>query len=110
MAREEELRSLGYDIVSITSCEWKSMEESKNWYNTAEVQSKCTMNDILDAVRNDKLYGFVQCSLHVPEDDEEMIKKFSEFPPIFKNTEITMNDVGEHVSYTILIIILIISA
>ena len=91
MNREEELRSLGYKIISITSCKWKTMDESKIWYDTVQDKSTCTMIDILNAVRNNEIYGFVQCSIHVPE---EMIKKFSEFPPIFKNTEITTNDIG----------------
>ena len=37
--------------------------------------------------------GFVKVDIRVPDD---LIPTFSEFPPIFKNTEITMNDIGEH--------------
>ena len=53
----------------------------------------CTLKYILDAVRNDELFGLVKCDIHVPE---LLIEKFSEFPPIFKNTEIGMDDIGEH--------------
>ena len=31
--------------------------------------------------------------IHVKDED---VSKFSEFPPIFKNTEIKMTDIGEH--------------
>ena len=51
------------------------------------------MDDILQAIKDDKLFGFIKCTIHVPE---HLISKFSEFPPIFKNTEISMADIGEH--------------
>ena len=51
------------------------------------------MQTILDDVRNEKIFGFVECDIHVPND---LIDKFSEFPPIFKNTEITLTDIGDH--------------
>ena len=51
------------------------------------------MNDILNDVKNDKIFGFVECDIHVPHND---IEKFSEFPPIFKNCEITIADIGDH--------------
>ena len=38
-------------------------------------------------------FGFVKCDIHVPE---ELISKFSEFPPIFKNKEIPLSAIGEH--------------
>ena len=91
MEREAELKSLGYNVVSTTSCAWFKQDESKIWYHTNP--SICTMENILDAVRNDDLFGFVQCDIHVPE---HLIEKFSEFPPIFKNSEIKMQDIGEH--------------
>ena len=51
------------------------------------------MKDILDAVKCEELFGFIQCSIHVPS---HLVEKFSEFPPIFKNTEISMANIGEH--------------
>ena len=42
---------------------------------------------------NDELLGIVKYSVHVPE---HLIDKFSEFPPIFKNCEISLADIGEH--------------
>ena len=51
------------------------------------------MQNIEDAILSDELFGIVKCDMHVPED---RIQDFSEFPPIFKNVEITMQDIGEH--------------
>ena len=49
---------------------------------------------IFDAVRDRKLFGQVQCNIHVPDNLKE---KFSEMQPIFKNTVISRNDIGEFI-------------
>ena len=88
MEREDKIKSLGYKIVSITSCEWNKHPKSKEWYH--KIKSPiCNYVDIKNAIMNDESFGIVKCSLHVPE---HLIEKFSEFPPIFKNTEITIAD------------------
>ena len=46
-----------------------------------------------NAIMSGESFGFVKCDIHVPD---KLIEHFSEFPPIFKNTEITMDDIGEH--------------
>ena len=89
---EETLKSLGYNVVSITSCQWLKQSESKKWYSFAKEHTVITMNDILKDVKNDNIFGFVECDIHVPPED---IAKFSEFPPIFKNCEITIADIGD---------------
>ena len=91
--REEDLKSEGYNVVSITSCEWMKQPESKKCYSRERNPAVRTMNDILEDVKNDKIFGFVKCDLHTPNHLKE---KFSEFPPIFKNCEITLADIGEH--------------
>ena len=91
MERETNLRDLGYKVVSITSCEGKKREVSKIWYQP-QVADTCNIEDILDSVKNDEIIGFVLCSLHIPD---HQIDRFSDFPPICKNTEITLADIGE---------------
>ena len=91
--REQELRSLGYKLISITSCQWAKNPASKLWYQNENSDIVCTYEDILKGIMNDDLFGIVKYSVHVPE---HLVNKFSEFPPIFKNTEITIADIGEH--------------
>ena len=43
------------------------------------------MENIIDDIMTDKLFGFIKTS-----------EEFSEFPPVFKNCEITLADIGEH--------------
>ena len=50
-----------------------------------------TEPEILEAVQNDTLFGVVECDLHVPD---HLKPHFSEMPPIFKNTEISRDDIG----------------
>ena len=50
------------------------------------------MNDIINAVISGELFGYVKLSLHVPEN---LIPKFTDFPIIFKNTSIDLEDIGE---------------
>ena len=48
---------------------------------------------ILSEVRNERLFGCVEVGIHVPPHLKE---KFSEMCPIFKNTNISREDIGEY--------------
>ena len=72
---EAELRGLGYYTATEPS-------------NTS-----CRMENIINAVKCEEPFGFIQCHIHLPL---HFIEKCSEFPPIFKNTEISMADIGEY--------------
>ena len=100
--REQYIRDLGYNLVSTTSCEWLKCPESKEWYSIPDnnqdsspspLHPPISMEDILDDIVNDRLFGFVKVDIHVPS---ELVSRLSDFPPIFKNTEITMADIGDH--------------
>ena len=95
MQREEELRELGYNVISTTSFEWFATEVSKIWYHSTvePFNTSCSMEDIIDAVKGGDLFGFIKCSIHVPQ---HLIETFSELPPIFQNTEIGMAGDAEH--------------
>ena len=51
-----------------------------------------TLQTILDAIKNEKLFGCVECDIHVPE---HLRDNFSEMCPIFKNTDVSRDDIGE---------------
>ena len=46
---------------------------------------------LLEQLKSDKLFGYVQCDIEVPE---ELKEKFAKFPPIFKNTNVGRHDIG----------------
>ena len=41
----------------------------------------------------DELFGFAKCDVHVPDERKEF---YSQFPPVFKNVEVSNNDVGPY--------------
>ena len=53
---------------------------------------KPTEADILQAVVGDKLFGFIEVDIEVPE---ALRPKFEQFPPVFKHAEVTIDDVGD---------------
>ena len=104
LERDQEIRDAGYTLETITSCEWKKIPESENFYPPLREENDPseTENDgtetitkecILDDVQNERVFGFIKVDIRVPE---HLISTFSEFPPIFKNTEIKLNDIGDH--------------
>ena len=50
-------------------------------------------NQIIQYIQDDRLFGFVECDIEVPDHLKDY---FSEMTPIFKNTEVSLNDVGQH--------------
>ena len=91
MKRERIIRNLGYKIETITSCEWNTDPRSNETIDI--VPTCCTQQDIIQGVISGESFGFIKCDVHVPD---HLISRFSEFPPIFKNTEIPLSAVGEH--------------
>ena len=47
---------------------------------------------LLEEIKKGKLFGYVQCDIEVPE---ILRSKFDNFPPIFKNTLDSKNDIGD---------------
>ena len=89
LEREKTLKEMGYNVESITSCQWHEDDRSQIWYATDNVP--CTMMNIIDAVNSGELFGYAKLSLHVPE---HLIPTYSDFPPIYKNTSIELEDIG----------------
>ena len=47
---------------------------------------------LIDDIIEDRFFGTIECDIDVPE---HLTSYFSEMPPIFKNTEVSYNDVSE---------------
>ena len=52
-----------------------------------------TENEIIENVKNETIFGVVECDIRVPDDKKEL---FSEMCPIFKNADIPVEEIGEH--------------
>ena len=89
----------GYNLEVKWECEWRSekihispMPSNKYLYHL-EDKYRLSQSEILKAVQDGELFGAVECDIHVPE---HLKDKFSEMTPIFKNTLIREEDIGEH--------------
>ena len=51
-----------------------------------------TEAQVLEAVKEDTLFGMVECDNEVPED---LKAYFAEMTPIFKNIHVAVEDIGE---------------
>ena len=96
--RREYIRVKGYKIEEMWECEWwqnfKTNEKTKNHIRSNFSYKRTLSTDfLLEKIRDGSLYGYIQCDLVVPD---ELKATFPNFPPIFKNTEVGRNDIGEY--------------
>lgn len=96
------IRSEGYTVIEMWECEWRRMKKTipaikeflgAKFERPMDKYKTLTHNQILHAVLDEKLFGVVECDIGVPDDLKE---KFSEMCPIFKNTEISREDIGDY--------------
>ena len=95
--RRDCLRNKGYKVVEIWECNWwetvKGDESVKiHVRNNFPFKLPLTQESLLKKIREDKLFGYVQCDLEAPDG---LKYKFSNFPPIFKNFNVSRADNGD---------------
>ena len=85
-----------YQIVEMRECEWWSLYKTdasvkshlrENFPYRRPLSEEGRMQEIIDG----RLFGYVQCDLQVPE---HLRDYFSNFPPIFNNTVVSRDDIG----------------
>ncbi len=95
------LRKLGYDVVELWECEWKKMQATdadlQEFLTTRfqrPLENKRTMSEeeVKSAVLSGELFGLIECDVSVPE---ELKDHFAELQPIFKNVDMSREDIGE---------------
>ncbi len=95
------IKSEGFKLVEIYECQWGDIKHTNpaaaSFVKSRELPlRRCrfmTMEKVIENIMGDRLFGAVECDIHVPEDLQE---HFSEMPPIFKNCSITREDIGDH--------------
>jgi hypothetical protein len=95
------LREQGYRVVELWECQWNAMKKQNADLRTF-ITGQCrqpmdkvltlTDNEVLQAIMQDKLFGMVECDIEVPQ---QLRSYFSEMQPIFKNAEISKDDIGD---------------
>ena len=97
--RREYIKERGYKIQEMWECEWwnhfKTDSSIKNHVKTNfSYKRPLSTDSLLEKTKNRSLFGNVQCDLIVPD---ELKPTFSNFPPIFKNIDVSRNDIGEYI-------------
>ena len=94
--RRDYIQQKGYQIVEMWECEWWSLYKTdasvkchlrKNFPYRRPLSEEGLLHGIIDG----QLFGYVQCDIEVPE---HLRDYFSNFPPIFKNTAVSRDDIG----------------
>ena len=84
-------------VVEMWECEWKEIRKEpdvKSFLAPARRQKwNMTQNEILAVVIDGTLFGMIECDIHVPP---ELRPYFSEMQPIFKNTNVSRDDIGPY--------------
>ena len=84
------IRKQGFNLVKCWECERREMKKTNKELQRfiatrlrrpLDKVKTMTLQTILDAVRNERLFGCIECNIHVPE---HLRDKFSEMCPIFK--------------------------
>lgn len=93
------IRSQNVNLVEMWECTWLQHKASNEIHNRyvypTEHLFRMTKQQILGAILDGRLFGAVQCDLKVPD---HLKAHYAEMPPIFKNTTVTADDIGEHMT------------
>ena len=95
--RRSYIQEKGFTVIEMWECEWWRVYKT-----TANVKlhirekfpyrRSLTEQQLLEQVKKGSLFGYVQCDIQVPE---ILRVYFANFPPIFKNTLVSKNDIGD---------------
>ena len=113
-AKVNKLRREGYNVVEMWECEFRDFCKSHPKIYGIRNQCRPTFSQkhrgkvneaqIINGIRTGQLFGMVECDIEVPEQwDLEFShmkmsprEYFEEMCPIFCNTEVGFDDIGEH--------------
>ena len=97
--KKKYIQDLGYECISIWECEYRQMRKYDHalsaflseHFPPPILRHGATQEQLLSAIQEGNLFGFVVCDINVPEHLKE---QFAEMCPIFKNINISRDDIG----------------
>lgn len=88
--KKEDIMRQGYKLEYIWECEFDLLVPTISHICTPDIpeilKTRQTENDIITGIKLGKLFGFIVCTI---TSSPNVIKKFSQFPPIIKRLKIT---------------------
>ena len=86
-------------VVEMWECKWKKMRTSPDVkhfldskFPNRNTKWEMTQQKVLENIVEGNLFGIVECDISVPE---HLRSYFAEMQPIFKNANISRDDIGE---------------
>ena len=94
--RKQYIKEKGYNVVEMRECErwnlYKTTTCAKEHLRESFPSKRPLREEsLLEQTRSGKLFGYVQCDIEVPE---ELKKKFAQFLPIIRKTNVGRLDIG----------------
>jgi hypothetical protein len=94
------LEEQGFKVVQMWECEYRELRKTKElqaflatYEQQLDVRTRLTFPELLNEIESGNIFGVVECDIRVPDHKKE---KFAEMCPIFKNTDIPFDAIGEH--------------
>ena len=86
--RRHYIQEKGFKVIKMWECEWSRLYKATNTVEQHiredfRYRRSLAAEQLLEEIKEGKLYGYVQCDIEVPE---ILRANFANFPPIFKNT------------------------
>ena len=96
-------KEVGVKVVEKWECEWEEDKRKdsnivkfireKRLNLKSALSGSVSQDTVISKIKSGELFGLVQCDINTPV---HLRPKFSELPPIFKNTNISIDDIGTH--------------
>ena len=95
--RRHYIQGKGFKVIEMWECKWWRLYKTTNIVKQHvrehfRYRHSLAGEQLLEEIKKGQLFGYVQCDIEVPEN---LTSKFNNFPPIFKNTLVNMNDIGD---------------
>ena len=84
-------------VIEMWECEWCRLYKSSNTVKQHirehfPYRRSLAAEQLLEEIKEGKLFGYVQCGIEVPE---KLRANFANFPSILKNTLVSKSDIGD---------------
>ena len=94
--KKQYIKEKRYNVFEMWECEWWNLYQTttcvkEHLRESFPYKRPLSEETLWEQIRSGKLFGYVQCDIEVPE---ELQKKFANFPPFFKNTNVGRHDIG----------------
>ena len=91
------IQEIGFNVMEMWECEWWRLYKTTinvklHIRENFPYRRSLTEQQLLEGKKKGNLFGYVQCNIDVPE---SLRANFSNFPPVFKNTLVSKNDIGD---------------